>query len=66
MSNIMLEKFDQIGIVVKDIKKVANIYKDLFKFKGNINIVEQSSTVTYKGKELLKYVFVYNSNYKSI
>ena len=52
MSNIMLEKFDQIGIVVKDIKKVANIYKDLFKFKGNINIVEQSSTVSYKGKEV--------------
>ena len=28
------------------------MYRKLFNFKGNINIVEQSATVTYKGKEV--------------
>ena len=27
------------------------MYRKLFNFKGNINIVEQSATVNYKGKE---------------
>jgi len=28
------------------------MYRKLFNFKGNINIVEQSATVNYKGKEV--------------
>lgn len=48
---LRLEKFDQIGIVVKEIEKAAELYKDLFKFRGNVNIVEQSATVTCRGKE---------------
>ncbi len=51
MTDIKLDKFDQIGIVVNNIEKSAQIYQKLFNFKGNINIVEQSATVNYKGKE---------------
>ena len=51
MSDIKLDKFDQIGIVVNNIEKSAQIYQQLFSFKGNINIVEQSATVIYMGKE---------------
>ncbi|MBD3342749.1 MAG: hypothetical protein GF353_26870 [Candidatus Lokiarchaeota archaeon] len=51
MSKMMLEKFDQIGIVVEDIEKTADFYQKFFKFKGQINIVEQDATVVYKGKE---------------
>jgi catechol 2,3-dioxygenase-like lactoylglutathione lyase family enzyme len=49
---IRLEKFDQIGIVVKDIEKSAEMYRALFSFKGAINIVEQDANVTYKGKDV--------------
>ncbi len=52
MTDIKLDKFDQIGIVVNNIEKSAQMYRKLFNFKGNINIVEQSATVTYKGKEV--------------
>ena len=50
-NNTIINSFDQIGIVVKDIEKTAELYKSLFKFKGNINIVEQEANVIYKGKE---------------
>ncbi len=49
MAELKIDKFDQIGIVVKDIEKAAKIYDGLLHFKSPINIVEQSSTVTYKG-----------------
>jgi len=51
MSSLKIEKFDQIGIVVKDIEKAAELYRGLFVFKGAINIVEQDATVVYKGQE---------------
>ena len=51
MVEIKLDKFDQIGIVVKDIEKAAKIYRTFFNFKGEINVVEQDATVFYKGKE---------------
>ncbi len=52
MSEIKLEKFDQIGIVVKDIESAAKIFGDVMNFKNKLSIVEQSSTVLYKGKEV--------------
>jgi len=62
MSEIKLEKFDQIGIVVRNIEKSAELYRSLFNFKGNINIVEQSATVncrgvdgTYKMKKIMQH-----------
>ena len=51
MSPIKLEKFDQIGIVVKNIEKASNYLGLLLDFKGKINIVEQTNKVSYKGKE---------------
>lgn len=51
MTNLKLPKFDQIGILVKDIEKAAEIYYNLFDFKGRINIVEQTTVANYKGKE---------------
>lgn len=51
MSEMKLDKFDQIGIVVKDIEKAAEFYRTYFNFKGPINIVTQDATVMYKGKE---------------
>ena len=51
MPDLKLEKWDQLGIVVKDIEKAAELYRGLFNFKGAINIVEQDATVVYKGKE---------------
>ena len=51
MTEIQLDKFDQVGIVVKDIEKTAEFYRAFFKFKGPINVVEQDATVTYKGKK---------------
>jgi catechol 2,3-dioxygenase-like lactoylglutathione lyase family enzyme len=50
-NDINLEKFDQIGIVVKDIEKSAKIYRELFNFKGSCNIVEQKASVICRGKE---------------
>ncbi|MBD3211085.1 MAG: hypothetical protein GF311_00630 [Candidatus Lokiarchaeota archaeon] len=47
-----LDKFDQVGIVVNDIEKSAELYRALFEFKGAINIVEQDANVIYKGKEV--------------
>ena len=51
MISIQIDKFDQIGIVVRDIEKAAKLYRELFNFKGKINIVEQDAIVLYKGKE---------------
>lgn len=51
MSELKIEKFDQIGIVVRDIEKASKLYREVFNFKGQINIVEQDATVLYKGKE---------------
>lgn len=51
MSEIKLDKFDQIGIVVKDIEKAAQLYRALFNFKGNIDIVEQEASVTCRGEK---------------
>jgi catechol 2,3-dioxygenase-like lactoylglutathione lyase family enzyme len=47
-----LDKFDQVGIVVNDIEKSAELYRALFEFKGAINIVEQDANVIYKGKKV--------------
>lgn len=52
MTNLKLPKFDQIGILVNDIKKAAEIYNNLFDFKERINIVEQTTEANYKGKEV--------------
>jgi hypothetical protein len=52
MSELKLSKFDQIGIVVKDIEKVAGIFNTIFNFKSKINIVEQETTAFYKGTEV--------------
>jgi hypothetical protein len=52
MSALKLEKFDQIGILVRDIEKAVRLYEGLLNFSVPLNIVEQSSTVTYKGKEV--------------
>ena len=52
MSEFKLSNFDQIGILVKDIEKAAIQYNALLEFNGKINIVEQTSTVNYKGKEV--------------
>jgi len=52
MSEIKLEKFDQIGIVVKNIESAAKIFGGVMDFKNKLSIVEQSSTVLYKGKEV--------------
>lgn len=35
---------------MKDIEKAAQLYSALFNFKGNINIVEQDSSVICRGK----------------
>lgn len=49
---LKLPKFDQIGIIVRNIEKAAKIFGGLLDFKAKLNIVEQSSTVIYKGKEV--------------
>lgn len=51
MSEIKIPKFDQVGIVVKDIEKAAEIFGSLLNFRAKLNIVEQSSDVNYKGQE---------------
>ncbi len=38
--------------MVKDIEKAAKVYQEILNFNANLNIVEQSSTVSYKGKEV--------------
>jgi len=50
-NDLKLEKFDQIGIVVRHIEEAAKLYKDLFKFRGKVNVVEQGATVICRGEE---------------
>ena len=52
MKEFKLTKFDQIGIVVKDIEKVRKLFGYLFDFKVKINVVEQKATAIYKGEEV--------------
>ncbi len=52
MVELKISKFDQIGILVKNIEKAAELYNNLLDFNGNIKIVEQTSTVEYKGKQV--------------
>ncbi|TFG13952.1 MAG: hypothetical protein EU535_04105 [Promethearchaeota archaeon] len=52
MSTLKLEKFDQIGILVRDIDKAIRFYEGLLHFTAPLNIVEQSSTVIYKGEQV--------------
>jgi dihydroxyacetone kinase-like predicted kinase len=51
-NRLKLQKFDQIGILVKDIEKASKYFRNLLHFQSNINIIEQMSTVFYKGKEV--------------
>ncbi|MBY9003018.1 MAG: VOC family protein [Candidatus Lokiarchaeota archaeon] len=53
MNELKIEKFDQIGIVVKDIEKATPYFGGLLNFQSKINIVEQDSTVIYMGKEVV-------------
>lgn len=53
ISEIKLDKFDQIGIVVKDLEKAVKILETLFNLTGKLNIVEQSSDVNYKGQDAI-------------
>lgn len=53
MNELKLDKFDQIGIVVKDIEKAKSYFGDLLNFQSELKIVEQNSTVFYKGKEIV-------------
>jgi len=53
LNEIKLDKFDQIGIVVKDIEKAKSYFGDLLNFQSELKIVEQNSTVFYKGKEIV-------------
>ena len=52
MAELKLGKFDQIGILVRDIEKAVKFYGGLLDFKSKPNIVEQSSIVLYKGNEV--------------
>ena len=52
MSEFKISKFDQIGILVRDIEKAASLYRILLEFNGKFNIVEQTSIVQYNGKEV--------------
>lgn len=51
-NRLKLQKFDQIGILVKDIEKASNYFRNLLQFQSNINIIEQESEVFYEGKEV--------------
>ena len=53
MNELKLEKFDQIGIVVKDIEKAMPYFSGLLNFQSKLKIVEQDSTVIYMGKEVV-------------
>ena len=51
-NRLKLQKFDQIGILVKDIEKSSKYFRNLLRFQSNINVIEQESTIFYKGKEV--------------
>ena len=52
MSEFKLAKYDQIGIVVRDIEKAVKFLSSILDFKVKVNIVEQISKVVYQGKEV--------------
>ena len=51
-NQLKLEKFDQIGILVKNIENATKYLGNLMQFQSTLNIIEQSSKATYKGKEV--------------
>ena len=51
-NQLKIGKFDQIGIIVKNIGIAAQYLGNLMLFQSNLNIIEQSSKVIYKGKEV--------------
>ena len=51
MVEFKLSKFDQVGILVRNIEKAIKFYSTLLDFNGKVNIVEQTNTVFYKEKE---------------
>ncbi|MHA1669190.1 MAG: VOC family protein [Promethearchaeota archaeon] len=53
MDELKLDKFDQIGIVVKNIEKATPYFGNLLRFQSKLNIVEQNSRVIYKGKDIV-------------
>ncbi len=52
MTSLKLDKFDQIGIVVKDIEKAKNVFGALLNFQAELKIFDQKTTVFYQGKEV--------------
>lgn len=52
MTELKLSKFDQIGILVKNIEKAAILYNNLLDFSEKIKFIEQTSNVVYKGKQV--------------
>ena len=52
LNQLKLGKFDQIGIIVKNIETAAKYLGNIMQFQSNLNIIEQSSKVSYKGKEV--------------
>ena len=52
MNEIKLTKFNQIGILVKDIKKSKRFFENLLGLDKELQIVEQQSTAIYKEKEV--------------
>jgi catechol 2,3-dioxygenase-like lactoylglutathione lyase family enzyme len=52
MPEFKLAKYDQIGIIVRDIEKAAILLSSLLDFKVEVNIVEQISKVVYQGKDV--------------
>ncbi|MFX1455727.1 MAG: VOC family protein [Promethearchaeota archaeon] len=51
MLEFKLSKFDQIGILVRDIEKTVEILSSILNFKEKLNIVEQKSNVIFKGQK---------------
>jgi hypothetical protein len=52
MVEFKLDKFDQIGIVVRNILETKTFLETVFKFNSPLNIVEQWSDVEYKGENV--------------
>lgn len=51
-NQLKLGNFDQIGILVKNIETAAKYLGNLMQFQSNLNVIEQSSKASYKGKEV--------------
>jgi len=51
MPEFKLPKFDQIGIVVRDIEEAVELLNSILDFKVKVNIIKQISNVVYKGME---------------